>query len=156
MIFLFFSDLDWTTLFWSATSVFIVLPLINCRCRLWIWGKKLFKFFWFLLKITTVRSHDRRQNLARPAYLHLFFPFFMCCSAADGSVNEPAKLSCLKLPRRTFFFLFWGTFFDRPTRFLRFDDAPFSGQKKKHLPFHMRRHGSPALLIAVYGFDRYP
>jgi hypothetical protein len=81
----------------------------------------------FMKRMTSVRSNDLPQDLARPADFHFFFPFFMRLATANGSVNEPAKLSGLKLPRRTFFFLFYRTFFDRPAWFLRFDDAPFSG-----------------------------
>jgi hypothetical protein len=80
----------------------------------------------------------------------------MGCAAANGSVDKPAKLACLKLPRGTCFFLFGRTFFNCPARFLGVFAASSPGDQKKHLPFHVRRHRSPALFIAVDGFDGHP
>jgi hypothetical protein len=100
--------------------------------------------------------YDLRQYIAGSANFHLFFPFFVGCAAANGSVDKPAKLACLKLPRGACFLLFGGAFFNGPAGFLVFIGTSSSGEQKKHLPFDMRRHGSPALFIAVYGLDGYP
>jgi hypothetical protein len=100
--------------------------------------------------------YDLRQNIAGSANFHLFFPFFVGSAAADGSIDKPAKLACLKLPCGACFFLFGRAFFNGPARFLGLIGASSSGEQKKHLPFNMRRHGSPALLVAVYGLDGYP
>ena len=57
----------------------------------------------FSLFIAFAPRHWRKQiheYRALPAYLHLTFPAFLRLATTDGSVDEPAEMSCLKFPCR--------------------------------------------------------
>jgi hypothetical protein len=58
------------------------------------------------------------KDLAAPARLHLFTPIFLHSALTDGSVDEPAEITRLKLPGRTLFFVFGRAFLDDPTGLL--------------------------------------
>ena len=45
--------------------------------------------------------HDGSKYRALPAEFHFFAPALLRLSAADGSIDEPAEMSCLEFPRRT-------------------------------------------------------
>lgn len=96
----------------------------------------------------------RRQDLTLTADAHFVLPAALCLTFADGTVDEPAKLSSLKLPGWTFFAAADRTFFYYPAWFWFFLFDTDSGQEKEYLPFHMGGNRAPALFIAVYGFNR--
>ncbi len=99
---------------------------------------------------------NRLQNFTGSAKLHLFLPIFVNSSVTDSSVNEPAKISGLKLPSRALLFLFRRAFFNNPTRLGYCRIPSHSGNQEKHLPFHMGRYVSPALFVALYSLVGYP
>jgi len=72
----------------------------------------------------------------------------------NGPVDKPTKRTGLKLPGGTLAFSFVRAFLDNPARFQFLLASPLSQEQKKELPLHMRRHGSPTLLVAVNRLDR--
>lgn len=100
---------------------------------------------------------ERGKHLALAADLHFFLPVLLGFALANGAIDEPAELACLKFPGWTVLFTVSRTFFDGPAGFWSFIFAMASaGKQEKNLPFDMGGNRAPALLIAVYGLNRCP
>jgi hypothetical protein len=67
------------------------------------------------------------KNLTRPTTLHFLCPVLASITAANGSVNKPAELTCLKFPGRALFLGLRGTFFYNPARLSAFLISLHSG-----------------------------
>jgi len=74
-------------------------------------------------------------------------------SLAEGPADKPAKVPAPKLPGGAVKFLIRWTIFDRPADYGPAVGISMPGIKKEDLPFNTARDFSPALLVAVYGFD---
>jgi len=75
------------------------------------------------------------------------------CSLAEGPADEPTKVPAPKLPGGAVKFLIRWTILDRPAYYGPAVGISMPGIKKKNLPFNTARYFSPALLVAVHGFD---
>ena len=82
-------------------------------------------------------------------------PVFLDNTFTYGATDKPTEPSGLELPSRTLFLLLRPAFLGNPARLLAFMISFPSGQKIE-LPFSVRRHPAPTLLVAVYRFDRGP
>lgn len=101
--------------------------------------------FWLLEK--------RGEYLAFFADLQ-FFPLADILGAvAQGATEEPAEMAALKLPGGAL--LLEGALLFFPARNKRICSPPLIDQQKIELSFDMGGYGSPALLIAVDGFQRH-
>ncbi len=100
------------------------------------------------------RLKQVRKYFTRPANFHLLFPVLAYLALTIGAVDKPAEISGLKFPGRTLFPLVARTFFYNPARLFEFVVLTHHGDQEKHLPFHMGRHRSPSLLVALDSLTR--
>ncbi len=68
------------------------------------------------------------EDLAFATHLHFADPALLCFAVADGSVDQPTKLSGTEFPRRTIPPAFDGTVFDGPTRAFTIHAGALQGQ----------------------------
>lgn len=88
------------------------------------------------------------------AHLHLLVPTLSHLALTDGSIDKPAKLSTLKLPRRTTSPDLGGALLYHPTGGVVLILGSVHGQKKEHLSFNVYGNVPPSLLKALYGLER--
>ena len=105
------------------------------------------------LKIKGGRLKDPRKYLTGAANFHFVIPIFVNAAFANRTIDKPAKVSTLKFPGRTLFFLFGSTVFYSPAWFAAFAAVIDAGYQKIHLALDRRWYGAPALLIAVDCFQ---
>jgi hypothetical protein len=96
-------------------------------------------------------AHEYR---ALSAYVHLLIPAFLHLAPADGPVNEPAQMSCVKFPRRALLSRFFGAAPYAPTGTGLFVLRRLQNHEKQYLTFRGYRNVAPSLLEALYGFGR--
>jgi hypothetical protein len=94
------------------------------------------------------------KHPALAAYLHFFLPRWLQLSLTNGAVDEPAEVPELEFPGRAVFPRISRAVLNGPASpvFLVLPQLP--AEKKQDLSFYMRGNSSPALLKALYGFDR--
>ena len=103
-------------------------------------------------------SHPLRQNgpvdFALSTYFHLLFPASLGCALADRSIDEPAKISSIKLPCGAILPVLCGTSARQPAGLDLLRSAAFQCQNKEDLAFDMHRNVPPALFETLNGFRR--
>ena len=98
-------------------------------------------------------SESRCEHFAGATAFHLLLPTGLDMPFANGSVDEPAQFTGLKLPCRALFSSILRTFSQIPTENLVVLITILPADQKQQLSFHMDRNISPPLFIAVNGFD---
>jgi len=98
-------------------------------------------------------SESRCEHFAGATAFHLLLPTGLDMPFANGSVDEPAEFTGLKLPCRTLFFSILRTVSHLPTENLVVLISILPADQKQQLSFNMDRNISPPLFIAVNGFD---
>jgi len=98
-------------------------------------------------------SESRCEDFTGATALHLLLPTGLYMPFANGSVDEPAQLTGLKLPCRALFSFILGTLSLFPTDNLVVLILVLAAHQKQQLSFHMYRNISPSLLIAMNGLD---
>jgi len=83
-------------------------------------------------------------------------PILLSHAFTNGPVNKPTQLSGAELPGRACFSALRRTLLYDPAGLLLLFVLPHPGDQEENLPFHMGRHPSPSLLIAVYGLKGDP
>ena len=95
-----------------------------------------------------------QEHRAFPAYLHLLTPVLLHLALADGAVDEPAEVPCLKFPRGAVVSDLLRTSLDGPARSDLLILRRLQGHEKEDLAFRVHGNVAPSLLEALYGFGR--
>lgn len=96
----------------------------------------------------------RLVNFAVSAYFHLLFPVSLDRALADRSVDEPAKVSGIKLPCGAILPVLRGTTARQPAGLALPGSTAFQCQNKKDLALDIYRNVPPALFETLNGFRR--
>lgn len=103
---------------------------------------------------SNLELYQRSKYLTGTADLHLCFPILLDPTIAYRTINKPAKVAGFELPGRTHLSSLHRAIFHNPARLFAFVFSLWSRDQKKHLPFYVSRHRSPALFVAVDSFKR--
>lgn len=104
--------------------------------------------------LSNPQSQHRPVNFALSTYSHLLLPASLGLALADRSVDEPAKVSGIKLPGGAILPVLRGTTARQPAGLGLLGSAAFQCQNKKHLAFDMHGNVPPALFETLNGFSR--
>ncbi len=96
------------------------------------------------------------KYLTLSAYPHFLLPGRLHLSLTDGAIDEPAKVADLEFPRRAVFLGVSLALQGDPASPVFLIPRQLVGEKKQGLALYMSGNSSPALLKALYGFDRGP
>lgn len=93
------------------------------------------------------------KNLTMAANLHLVLPAFLNFAVADGPIDEPADMACLKFPGRAIHPHFLRALPHYPTRLELPISAFQQGKKKQLLPLDMNGDTPPSLLETLHSLS---
>jgi len=104
--------------------------------------------------LSNPQSQHTPINFALSTYFHLLLPASLGRALADRSVDEPAKVSGMKLPCRAILPVLRWTTARQPAGLGLLGSAAFQSQNKEGLALDMRRNVPPAQFETLNGLRR--